>query len=63
MGDHPILTCQTCIDYAESRRDALAPAVMRQAAAEGETPPEVLLRFIQRVHDRHEAGLPLVGAS
>lgn len=49
-----------CAPYLIARRLVLVPAVLEQAEKDGADPVDVFAAFARRVHQRHEAGLPLL---
>lgn len=56
----PFHTCPTCQEYGLARQPVLVPAMREQCDRSGETPDEVLVRYMTGVHQRHLAGLPIM---
>jgi hypothetical protein len=52
--------CGDCVHYIQVRRDVLIPAFVARKRVTGETSREILDRFMDGVHARHLAGLPIL---
>lgn len=60
MKPNPWATCDTCNEYMVARIDAIGTGIAKKVLKSGESPGKAIADYMNGVHERHTAGLPIL---